>query len=152
VPFDILINGGGIAGPCLAFWLTRQGHTVTITEQARQLRTGGQAVDFRGRSLVVLEKMGLLAQVRASATRMGPLVLVDERGKEVGRLPTEVISGELEIFWGDLTRILYETVRETGSYDVVTGADGLHSGVRSLVFGPEEQYVTQLPSDAFRRY
>jgi len=172
VPFDILINGGGIAGPCLAFWLTRQGHTVTITEQARQLRTGGQAVDFRGPSLVVLEKMGLLAQVRASATGMGPLVLVDERGKEVGRLPTEVISGELEIFWGDLAGILYEAVREdvnylfgvrvtsldedghrvnvtfsdtsTGSYDIVIGADGLHSVVRSLVFGPEEQYVTQL--------
>ena len=85
MPFDILINGGGIAGPCLAFWLTRQGHAVTITEQARQLRTGGQAVDFRGPSLVVLEKMGLLGQVRASATQMGPLVFVDERGKEVGR-------------------------------------------------------------------
>jgi 2-polyprenyl-6-methoxyphenol hydroxylase-like FAD-dependent oxidoreductase len=172
MPFDILINGGGIAGPSLAFWLTRQGHAVTITEQARQLRTGGQAVDFRGPSLVVLEKMGLLAQVRASATRMGPLVLVDERGKEVGRLPAEVISGELEIFWGDLARILYEAVREdvnyrfgvrvtaleddgervdvtfsdasTGSYDLVIGADGLHSGVRGLVFGSEEQYVTQL--------
>jgi 2-polyprenyl-6-methoxyphenol hydroxylase-like FAD-dependent oxidoreductase len=42
MPFNILINGGGIAGPCLAFWLTRQGHAVTITEQARQLRTGGR--------------------------------------------------------------------------------------------------------------
>ncbi len=172
MPFDILINGGGIAGPCLAFWLTRQGHAVRITEQARQLRTGGQAVDFRGPSLAVLEKMGLLAQVRASATRMGPLVLVDERGKEVGRLPAEVLSGELEIFWGDLAGILYEAVREgvdyrfgvrvtaldddgervnatfsdgsTGSYDVVIGADGLHSGVRELVFGPEEHYVAQL--------
>ncbi|MBV8292491.1 MAG: FAD-dependent monooxygenase [Mycobacterium sp.] len=172
MPFDILINGGGIAGPCLAFWLTRQGHAVTITEQARQLRSGGQAVDFRGPSLVVLDKMGLLAAVRASATQMGPLILVDERGKEVGRLPAEVISGELEIFWGDLARILYEAVREdvnyrfgvrltaledngervdvtfsdasTGSYHLVIGADGLHSGVRGLVFGPEERYVTQL--------
>jgi 2-polyprenyl-6-methoxyphenol hydroxylase-like FAD-dependent oxidoreductase len=172
MPFDVLINGGGIAGPCLAFWLARQGHAVTIAEQARELRAGGQAVDFRGTSMVVLEKMGLLAQVRASATRMGPLVLVDERGKEVGRLPSEVISGELEIFWGDLARVLYQAVREdvnyrfgvrvtalddngervdvtfsdasTGSYDVVIGADGLHSGVRGLVFGPEEQYVTQL--------
>lgn len=172
MPFDILINGGGIAGPCLAFWLTRQGHAVTITEQASQLRTGGQAVDFRGPSLVVLESMGLLDQVRASATQMGPLVLVDERGKEVGRLPAEVISGELEIFWGDLARILHDAVREdvhyrfgvrvtalsdvgqrievtfsdasTGKYDLVIGADGLHSGVRGLVFGPEEQYVTPL--------
>jgi 2-polyprenyl-6-methoxyphenol hydroxylase-like FAD-dependent oxidoreductase len=172
MPFDILINGGGIAGPSLAFWLTRQGHTVTIIEQARQLRTGGQAVDFRGPSLVVLEKMGLLARVQAGATRMGPLVLVDDRGKEVGRLPAEVISGELEIHWGDLARILYEAVRDdvnyrfgvrvtaldddgqrvdvtfsdasTGSYDLVIGADGLHSGTRRLVFGPEDQYVTQL--------
>src|SRR6185312_3697960 len=97
MPFDILINGGGIAGPGLAFWLTRHGHTVTIIEQAHQLRTGGQAVDFRGPALTVLERMGLLEQVRAGATRMGPMVLVDDRGKEVGRLPAEVISGELEI-------------------------------------------------------
>ena len=60
MPFDILINGGGIAGPGLAFWLARHGHAVAIAEQARQLRAGGQAVDFRGTSLVVLEKMGLL--------------------------------------------------------------------------------------------
>ncbi|MGC2655010.1 MAG: FAD-dependent monooxygenase [Mycobacterium sp.] len=172
MPADFLINGGGIAGPCLAYWLTRHGHAVTITEQARELRTGGQAVDFRGPSLEVLEQMGLLEQVRTSATNMGPLILVDGRGKEVGRLPPEVFSGELEIFWGDLARIVHEAVRDdvdfrfgvrvtaladpghqieasfsdgsTGSYDLVFGADGLHSAVRHLVFGPEEQYVTQL--------
>ena len=116
--------------------------------------------------------MGLLEQVKAGATQMGPLVLVDGRGKEVGRLPAEVISGEVEIHWGDFTRILYEAVRNdvnyrfgvrvtalddngqgvdatfsdgsTGSYDLVIGADGLHSGTRRLVFGPEERYVTQL--------
>jgi len=172
MPFDILINGGGIAGPSLAFWLTRHGHAVTIVEQAGQLRTGGQAVDFRGPALTVLEKMGLLEQVKAGATQMGPLVLVDGRGKEVGRLPAEVISGEVEMHWGDFTRILYEAVRNdvnyrfgvrvtaladngqgvdvtfsdgsTGSYDLVIGADGLHSGTRRLVFGPEKRYVTQL--------
>jgi 2-polyprenyl-6-methoxyphenol hydroxylase-like FAD-dependent oxidoreductase len=172
MPFDILINGGGIAGPILAFWLTRHGHTVTIVEQAHQLRTGGQAVDFRGPALTVLEKMGLLDRVKAGATQMGPLALVDGRGKAVGRLPAEVISGEVEIHWGDFARILYEAVRDdvnyrfglrvtalddnghrvdatfsdgsTGSYDLVFGADGLHSGTRRLVFGPEDDYVTQL--------
>jgi 2-polyprenyl-6-methoxyphenol hydroxylase-like FAD-dependent oxidoreductase len=172
MPFDILINGGGIAGPSLAFWLTRHGHAVTIVEQAAALRTGGQAVDFRGPAITVLDKMGLLEQVKAGATDMGPLVLVDGRGKEAGRLPAEVISGEVEIHWGTFTRILYDAVCDdvgyrfgvrvtalddtgqrvnatfsdgsTGSYDLVIGADGLHSGTRRLVFGPEQQYVTQL--------
>ena len=62
MPFDVLISGGGIAGPSLACWLTRHGHAVTIVEQARELRTGGQAVDFRGPALTVLEKMRLLEQ------------------------------------------------------------------------------------------
>ena len=172
MPFNILINGGGIAGPCLAYWLTKRGHAVTITEQSRELRIGGQAVDFRGPSIEVLDRMGLLEEVRANATNMGPLILVDERGEEVGRLPAEVFSGELEIFWGDLARIVHEAVRDVvdfrfgvrvtaladhgdrieatlsdgsrAAYDLVIGADGLHSGVRQLVFGPEEQYVTQL--------
>ena len=172
MPFEVLINGGGIAGPCLAYWLIRHGHAVTITEQARSLRIGGQAVDFRGPSLEVLDRMELLSGVRANATNMGPLILVDERGKEVGRLPAEVFSGELEIFWGDLARIVHEAVRDEvdfrfgvrvtaladhgdrieatlsdgsmAGYDLVIGADGLHSGIRHLVFGPEERYVTQL--------
>ena len=145
---------------------------MTIIEQARELRTGGQAVDFRGPALTVLDKMGLLAKVQAGATSMGPLTLVDGRGKEIGRLPAEVVSGEIEIHWGTLTRILYDAVRDdvnyrfgvritaidddgqrvkatfsdgsTDSYDLVIGADGLHSGLRRLVFGPEDQYVTQL--------
>jgi 2-polyprenyl-6-methoxyphenol hydroxylase-like FAD-dependent oxidoreductase len=172
MPFDILISGGGIAGPSLAFWFTRHGHDVTIVEQAPELRTGGQAVDFRGPALTVLEKMGLLDQVKAGATSMGPLALVDGRGREIGRLPAEVVSGEVEIHWGTLTKILYEAVRDdvnyrfgvrisaldddgrrvnvtfsdgsTNSYDFVIAADGLHSGTRRLVFGPEKQYVTQL--------
>jgi 2-polyprenyl-6-methoxyphenol hydroxylase-like FAD-dependent oxidoreductase len=172
MPLDILISGGGIAGPSLAYWLTRQGHAVTIIEQAGELRTGGQAVDFRGPALTVLDKMGLLETVRAGATSMGALTLVDGRGKEVARLPAEVVSGEIEIHWGTFTRILYEAVRDdvsyrfgvritaidddgqrveatfsdgsTGNYDLVIGADGLHSGMRRLVFGPEDQYVTQL--------
>jgi 2-polyprenyl-6-methoxyphenol hydroxylase-like FAD-dependent oxidoreductase len=84
----------------------------------------------------------------------------------------KMCDDEREIFWGDLARILHDAVPEdvdcrfgvrvtaladdggrieatfsdasTGVYDLVIGADGLHSGVRSLVFGPEAQHVTQL--------
>ena len=45
---DVLISGAGIAGPALAFWLSRFGFSPTVVERAPSLRSGGQAVDFRG--------------------------------------------------------------------------------------------------------
>lgn len=172
MPLSVLISGGGIAGPALAFWLHRHGHATTIVEQAPALRAGGQAVDFRGPSIAVLAKMGFLDHVRAQATDMGPATIVDERGNPIAEEPAEVSSGELEIVWGDLARILHDAVKDqteyrfgtriaglddrgekvavafddgsTQTYDLVIGADGLHSGLRALVFGPEEQFVTQL--------
>ena len=45
---DILISGAGVAGPALAFWLSRYGFTPTVVERAPELRDGGYAVDFRG--------------------------------------------------------------------------------------------------------
>lgn len=38
----ILISGASIAGPVVAYWLTRYGYTVTVVERAPGLRkTGG---------------------------------------------------------------------------------------------------------------
>jgi len=42
----VLIAGASIAGPALAFWLHRYGFDVTVVEQARAVRPGGEAVDF----------------------------------------------------------------------------------------------------------
>ena len=46
----ILISGASVAGPALAYWLRRHGFRPTVVERAPQLRGGGYAVDFRGRS------------------------------------------------------------------------------------------------------
>jgi 2-polyprenyl-6-methoxyphenol hydroxylase-like FAD-dependent oxidoreductase len=84
----------------------------------------------------------------------------------------EGIVAEIEIMRGDLSRILYETTcgeveylfgdRIAGltqdrdgvevrlasgavrRFDLVVGADGAHSGVRALAFGPESDYVRHL--------
>ena len=44
----IAINGAGIAGPTLAYWLRKSGHEVLLIEAAPQLRTGGYIIDFWG--------------------------------------------------------------------------------------------------------
>lgn len=64
----VLISGASIAGPALAFWLHRYGFEVTVLEKAREVRTGGQAVDFKGPThRAVLQKMGILEAVQRAS-------------------------------------------------------------------------------------
>lgn len=44
---------------------------------------------------------------------------------------------------GDRVAVTYASGREA-AYDMVVGADGVHSGVRRLVFGPEEEFTEHL--------
>jgi 2-polyprenyl-6-methoxyphenol hydroxylase-like FAD-dependent oxidoreductase len=64
----IAINGAGIAGPTLAYWLRRSGHEVLLIEESPQLRKGGYAIDFWGVGYDIAEKMGLLPKIKASNT------------------------------------------------------------------------------------
>ena len=170
---DILISGASVAGPALAWWLARRGFRPVIVERAGHLREGGYAVDFRGPvHLRVLEQMGLLEQVRASQTALRSLTYVDDRGQPVAAMPAVFFAGDLEILRGDLATLLYQATRDNTEYifgDTVTGldqdadgvhvtfaraaprtfglvigADGVHSGIRRLAFGPDEDFIGDL--------
>ncbi|HLL65787.1 MAG TPA: FAD-dependent monooxygenase [Micromonosporaceae bacterium] len=174
----VLISGAGVAGPTLAYWLHRRGFAPTVLERAPAMRAGGQAVDVRGVSLDVIDRMGLLNDVRRVRTRMRGMSMVDAAGTEIMRsTETALSSGRLdsddvELLREDLTDLLYEQTRENvryrfgdavtaleqhgdgvrvtfdhaepATFDLVVGADGLHSAVRRLAFGPEQQYVHHL--------
>ncbi|WNM37557.1 FAD-dependent monooxygenase [Micromonospora halotolerans] len=171
--FRVLVSGAGVAGPAVAWWLTRHGAEVTVVEAAPALRTSGFAVDFRGPThLGVLAAMGVLDELRAVQTHAGAMSRVDEHDREIFRLPAEFAGGELEVLRRDLSRILHEHSADRVGYvfgdritaltetadgvrvdlargasrtvDLVIGADGLHSGVRRLAFGPESAYVRHL--------
>jgi len=168
----VLISGASIAGPALAFWLSRYGFEVTIVERAPGIRPGGYAVDFRGTAMQVLDKMGQMPAIREHETRTGKISIVDKNNKLMARMPDGFTSGEMEIMRGDLANVLYDATRNDVSYifddtitaisqtgegvdvtfartpgkrfDLVFGADGLHSKVRSLAFGDEADYIHHL--------
>lgn len=52
----VLISGAGIAGPALAFWLSRNGYRVIVVELAPGIRPGGQTVDLRGAGADVMQR------------------------------------------------------------------------------------------------
>ncbi|MDG6109976.1 FAD-dependent monooxygenase [Dactylosporangium aurantiacum] len=166
----VLICGASIAGPALAYWLSRNGCTVTVVERAPALRTGGQAVDFKGEThRTVLARMGLLDDVRRLQTGGQDQTIIDAGGRPLAVIPGEFSGGDLEIRRGDLSRLLYgrteahceylfgdtvTSLTDTGTgvhvtferaaprtFDLVVGADGIHSTVRRLAFGPESDHV-----------
>jgi 2-polyprenyl-6-methoxyphenol hydroxylase-like FAD-dependent oxidoreductase len=130
-------------------------------------KTGGHAIDLMGPAMDIAERMGVVDRVLAHATgtehmlvqRIGAArpAYVDYR-----KVVATLSDRQVEIMRDDLSEILYDAGREDAEYlfgdritgigddgevtfarnaprrfDVVIGADGLHSGVRRLVFGED---------------
>ncbi|MEM7259403.1 MAG: FAD-dependent oxidoreductase [Pseudomonadota bacterium] len=63
----IAVVGGGIAGLASAIFLGRQGYKVTIYEQADGPRPVGAGFLLQPPGQLVLDKLGVLASVRAQS-------------------------------------------------------------------------------------
>ncbi len=173
----VLISGAGIAGPTLAYWLSRFGFTPTLVERASALRTSGYLMDFWGVGFDVAERMQLLPDLKRAGYQVRELKIVDEKGRQAGGFRTDrlarvlhhrlltiprgdlaakiyaALEGRVETVFGDSIRALSEDESgvsvefDHGSarrFDLVIGADGLHSLVRRLTFGSETRNASYL--------
>lgn len=170
---NVLISGASIAGPALAYWLTRYGIKATVVERAAALRGGGYAIDIRGTALDAVTRMGLLVEAQTAHIHREEILFLDVSGQVFAKLTSEAISGgrrgvDVELCRGDLAKMLFDVTRDTVRYkfnnsirslsetgrgvdvvfangdretfDIVVGADGLHSNTRALIFGHESQF------------
>jgi 2-polyprenyl-6-methoxyphenol hydroxylase-like FAD-dependent oxidoreductase len=166
----IAINGAGIAGPALAFWLARSGHDILLIEQAQQLRRGGYIIDFWGLGYDLAEKMGILPDVLAAGYQVKEVRYVDRHGRKCGGFAVadlaaftrgrftslrrsdlaasiyRALDGHVETLFGDSIAAIHEDQdgvevsfdhASPRRFDLVIGADGLHSRVRRIAFRPE---------------
>ncbi len=173
----VIINGAGIAGSTLAYWLRKANHDVVLVEESPQLRTGGYIIDFWGVGYDVAEKMGLIARIHESSYPVKEVRLVDRQGRRNGGftfnafgrlthgrftslqrsdLATSIylaLNGQVETIFGDSVAAIEDLgPRVRVSFkrsapreaDLVIGADGLHSRVRQLAFGPDTEFEVPL--------
>lgn len=164
---DILVSGASVAGPTVAYWLSRYGFRVTVVEKAPSLRkAGGHAVDLFAPAMDIVERMHLHDAVWDRRTGTERIMLRREGARrpvriEMAKLMAAVSRRHVEIMRDDLAQLLHDagaddveyvfgdsvtSVSDDGEvefergaprrFDLVIGADGLHSAVRRLTFGP----------------
>ncbi|MFI9812917.1 FAD-dependent monooxygenase [Saccharothrix variisporea] len=161
----VLVSGASVAGPVVAYWLARRGVEVTVVERAPALRkTGGHAVDLFRPAMDIAERMGVLPRVLERATGTDRMTVHSPGARPVDldlhRFFGTLSDRHVEIMRDDLSEVFFDATRgdveyvfgdsitsispegevtfERGAprrFDVVVGADGLHSNVRRLVFG-----------------
>ena len=169
----ILISGAGIAGLTCAIWLARHGFKPVVIEKAAEIRADGYIVSLSHASYHYAKKLNLLDKIIAKNSGIRESSYHDKRGKAMLTLDfSDLFRGVdvAQIMRDDLEDILYAEARDLveirlatfitkidegerslvtfndgceEEYDVVIGADGIHSNTRNLVF-PE--------SDVARRF
>jgi 2-polyprenyl-6-methoxyphenol hydroxylase-like FAD-dependent oxidoreductase len=134
-------------------------------------KTGGHAVDLFRPAMEISEKMGVLPRIEELATGTHRLIVTRAGATRAVEIDLTKLFGaasdrHVEIMRDDLGEIYYDAGRNDVEYvfgdritaispdggvnfeigaprrfDLVIGADGLHSGVRTLVFGDEVPYT-----------
>ncbi|XHF33598.1 FAD-dependent monooxygenase [Pseudomonas chlororaphis] len=120
-PQKILVTGASIAGPALAYWLSRQGMDVTVVERAPAFRDGGQTIDVRGAGREVVRRMGLEDLIRANTTHEQGIAFVDRDNQTRAFIGVDAFDGdgpiaELEILRGELAKLLIQHSEDRVTY------------------------------------
>ena len=177
---NIGIVGAGIGGLAVAISLQRQGHKVTVFEQAKSFLRVGADINLTPNAVHALDGLGVGEAIRRAGAR--PTFRISrewDTGKEISRLGMSDVAEQqygapqITIHRADLLAALAEVFPleqvhfnqrlktllssdqgvslqfEDGSeasFDAVIGADGIHSKVRSALFGEEKPRFTGVVS------
>ncbi len=114
----ILISGVGIAGPCLAYWLLKEGkgkHEIVLVEKAEKLREEGYIVDLWGTGYEVIKRMSLESDFKSQGYEPGNMDLVNEKGERKACINwkdiVDLYNGNIiSIARGHISRMLYESL------------------------------------------
>ncbi|MEU0761735.1 NAD(P)/FAD-dependent oxidoreductase [Streptomyces microflavus] len=157
-PRTATVVGAGIGGLATAIGLRRAGWAVTVLERRTELERYGAAFGIHPTAQSALDRLGVGEALRDHAVPYRNARIRTPDGHTLARLPLERIerkAGRPELLisrpyvidallagldaFGDVPIKLGETVTEvsalTATQDLVVGADGIRSAVRTARFG-----------------
>ena len=168
----VAVCGGGIGGLAAAIALRKFGLDVTVYEQTRQFARVGADINLTPNAVRALDGLGVGPAIRDSAARpQFRISRTWDTGAETSRLPMgdsaeqQYGAPQLTMHRGDLMTALENRLpsgsvemgrRVAGvadgrieftdgsavSADVIVGADGIHSAVRTALLGREQPTFT----------
>ena len=158
----IAIIGGGIAGLSLAHCLGKEAFDCHVFEQKPDFSQLGAAISVFPNALSVMDELGLLPSILSKAGVMSKLYLKTDRGRVLACSAPKYSYPTICMQRGDLHEVLlsnqpavlhlghrlaelvlraeagvglrFEGQDTWQDFDMVVGADGLHSVLRRLVF------------------
>jgi 2-polyprenyl-6-methoxyphenol hydroxylase-like FAD-dependent oxidoreductase len=170
----VLIVGAGIAGLALARALRQRGITAEVVERATEWRPSGAGLYLPANAVRALGELGVGPALRERANPIGRQRFLDHRGRRLAEIDVDRYWDGVGVCVAIRRGVLHEALREgtgearirlgtsvtgledgdepqvrfsdgsTGRYDLVVGADGVHSTIRTIALGgPAASYVGQ---------
>jgi 2-polyprenyl-6-methoxyphenol hydroxylase-like FAD-dependent oxidoreductase len=136
----VIVVGGGIAGLSAAIALRRAGQEVVVLERAPRIDPVGAGITLFANAMSALDRLGVREAVVARGAPAKFSTILTSNGRELARVPQDLLEGTIALHRGDLQAVLVEAAADVRlGVEVAAVEQGVDGVVARRADGSEEQ-------------